>query len=168
MKTNRVVTRLRAVLLFSLVAVLFGAVAHAAQDDLDLNKAVKVGTGKTMVIEFTDPDCPYCRKAEAFFRGRPDVTRYIFFLPLKNHPNSKPKVQYVLSARDKAKAYLELPIGPLDAHRMAEITPEGIKLQEEHHKIAKENKMNSTPSFLIYGRIIEGFDLRKLTEALGK
>ena len=29
--------------------------------DLPLEKAVKVGNGPKKVIEFTDPDCPYCR-----------------------------------------------------------------------------------------------------------
>jgi thiol:disulfide interchange protein DsbC len=133
----------------------------SAQDTLDLEKAVKIGTGKTMVIEFTDPDCPYCRKAEAWFAGRSDVTRYIFFIPLPNHPASKGKVQYVLSARDKARAYQEV-LGNFDSRKLAEITPEGIKLQKEHLEIARSNKMTSTPTFMIYGRIVEGFDLKKL------
>ena len=49
--------------------------------DIPLDKAVKIGNGKNKVIEFTDPDCPYCRKAAAFFKGRDDVTLYVFLLP---------------------------------------------------------------------------------------
>jgi len=148
-------------------ALLFLLVPGAfAQDTLDLDKAVKVGSGKIMVIEFTDPDCPFCRKAEAYFQNRDDVTRYIFFIPLKSHPDSKGKVQYILSSKDKAKAYREASSASFDKRRLAEITPEGVKLQKEHEEIAKANKMNATPTFMIYGRIVEGFDLKRLTPLL--
>jgi thiol:disulfide interchange protein DsbC len=137
-----------------------------AQDNLDLNKAVKVGSGKVMVIEFTDPECPFCRRAEVYFQGKPQVTRYIFFLPLASHPASKEKVQYILSARDKAKAYLEVMAGHFDSSKRGEITQEGIRLQKEHQEIAKANNMRSTPSFMVYGRIIQGLDLKRLEPLL--
>jgi thiol:disulfide interchange protein DsbC len=146
-----------------LVGLVTGA---SAQDTLDLDKAVKVGNGKIMVIEFTDPDCPFCRKAEAYFAGRPEVTRYIFFIPLPSHPASKGKVQYILSAADKAKAYREVLSSSFNPKKLAEITPEGVKLQKEHQEIARANKMTSTPTFMIYGRIVEGFDLKKLEPLL--
>ena len=36
--------------------------ASAWGETLNLDKALKIGTGKTTIIEFTDPDCPYCRQ----------------------------------------------------------------------------------------------------------
>ena len=154
---------LASLFLASLLVLVPGA---RAQDTLDLDKAVKVGSGHTMVIEFTDPDCPFCRKAEAYFRNKPGVTRYIFFIPLSSHPASKGKVQYILSAKDKARAYQEALSPGFGPQQLAEITPEGIKLQKEHQEIARLNKMTSTPTFMIYGRIIEGFDLPKLEPLL--
>lgn len=152
------------VVILLLLAVLAPAVS--AQDKLDLDKAVKIGNGKTMVIEFTDPDCPFCRKAEAYLQKRSDLTRYIFFIPLKSHPASKGKVQYVLSSKDKAKAYREVCSDNFDKKKLDEITPEGVKLQREHEEIAKANKMNATPTFMIYGRIVQGFDPKKLEPLL--
>jgi thiol:disulfide interchange protein DsbC len=149
-----------------LALMLTSATGATAQDTLNLDKAVKIGSGKTMVIEFTDPDCPFCRKAEAYFQRKPQVTRYIFFIPLANHPASKGKVQYILSAKDKARAYQEVLTGNFDAGKLAAITPEGVALQKEHQEIAKANKMSATPTFMIYGRIIEGFDLRRLEPLL--
>lgn len=142
------------------------ATAAFAQGDLDLDKAVKVGTGKTMVIEFTDPDCPFCRKAEEYFQKRNDVTRYIFFKPLSKHPDAKSKVQYILSASDKAKAMREVTSDDFDTRKFSRITAKGKKLQKEHEEIARANKMTSTPTFVIYGRIVEGFDLKKLEPLL--
>ncbi|MBU5638701.1 thioredoxin fold domain-containing protein [Geomonas sp. Red69] len=141
-------------------------VSAASARDLDLSKAVKVGNGKIMVIEFTDPDCPFCRKAEAYFQKRSDVTRYIFFIPLKSHPASKGKVQYILSAKDKEKAYLEVAAGTADRWKLSEVTPEGVALQQEHEQIAKEHGMNATPIFMVYGSVVRGFDLNKLVPLL--
>ena len=31
-----------------------------------LDKAVKIGNGKQTIIEFTDPDCPFCRRSTEF------------------------------------------------------------------------------------------------------
>lgn len=156
---------MRIILMFA-AFVLLSAAFVSAKDALDLSKAVKIGTGKTMVIEFTDPDCPFCRKAEAYFQKRSDVTRYVFFMPIKTHPLSKVKIQYILSAKDKEKAYLEATSDGFDKKKLSQVTPEGVKLQKEHEEIAKANKMDATPTFMIYGRIIEGLDLKKIEPLL--
>jgi protein-disulfide isomerase len=46
-------------------------------------------------------------------------------------------------------------------------SPEGILLQGEQLEIAKKHKVDSTPTFIINGRIIVGFDQKKIEEALG-
>jgi thiol:disulfide interchange protein DsbC len=157
---------LSAIVHFFLLFLLGALPAAAAQ--MDLNKALKIGSGKTVVIEFTDPDCPYCRKGAAFFSNRRDVTRYIFFNPLPMHPQAKGKAQYILSAADRAKAYEEVMSGRLDNSKLAGTTAEGIKLLEEQMAIAQEARVESTPIFIICGRIIQGFDQRRLEAALGK
>jgi thiol:disulfide interchange protein DsbC len=135
--------------------------------DIDVSKAVEIGSGAKIIYEFTDPDCPFCRKASSYFDTRPDVKRYVFFNPLPRHPRAKEKVRFILSMPDKAKAYHDVMSGRMDAAPPLMSTPEGIKLQEEHRDIAKKNKVNSTPTFMIYGRIIEGFDQKKIEGALG-
>jgi thiol:disulfide interchange protein DsbC len=140
--------------------------ANAA--DLDLSKAITIGNGPKSVIEFTDPDCPFCRKASKYFEGRNDVTRHIYFYPLPRHPKAKVKAQYILSQMDRGSAYKDVMSGKMDTVEKFEgITPQSIKLQEEQRDIAKKNKINSTPTFLINGRIIVGFDQKKIEEALG-
>lgn len=143
------------------------AVAPATAMELDFTKAVVIGSGPKMVIEFTDPDCPFCRKASHYFEGRTDVTRYVFFTPLAMHPKAKEKAQYILSQHDKAKAYHEIMSGRLDRQQTFSTTPAGIKLQEEQLAIATKEKVVSTPTFMICGRIIVGFDQKRIEEALG-
>lgn len=135
---------------------------------IDFSKSITIGNGPKTVIEFTDPDCPYCRKASKYFEGRNDVTRHVFFFPLPRHPKAKEKAQYVLSQMDRATAYRDVMSGKLDAVQKFEgITSKGIKLQEDQLEIARKNKIDSTPTFMINGRIIEGFDLKKIEGALG-
>jgi thiol:disulfide interchange protein DsbC len=154
------------VLLFIACAVSSEPVAAAS---LDFEKSITIGSGAKTVVEFTDPDCPYCRKASKYFEGRSDITRHVFFYPLPRHPKAKEKAQYALSQMDRAAAYHEVMSGKMDAVQKFEgITPVGIKLQEEHREIAKKQKVDSTPTFLINGRIIVGFDQKKIEEALGK
>ena len=141
----------------------------AAASEIDFSKAVVIGSGPKTVVEFTDPDCPYCRTASKYFDGRTDVTRKVFFYPLPRHPKAKEKVQYALSQLDKVKAYHEIMSGRLDnVPRIEGITASGVKLQEEHLDITKKAKVSATPTFIINGRIIEGLDKKRIEEALGR
>ena len=140
----------------------------AIAGDQDFSKSITIGSGPKTIIEFTDPDCPFCRKASKYFDGRSDVTRHVFFYPLPSHPKAKEKVQYVLSQKDKASAYHTIMSGKMDAVQKFEgITSRGIKLQEEQQEIARKRQIDSTPTFMINGRIIVGFDQKRIEEALG-
>lgn len=139
----------------------------AVAADLDFSKGVTIGSGAKTVVEFTDPDCPFCRKASKYFDARSDVTRHVFFYPLPRHTRAKEKVGFILSMPDKAKAYHDVMSGKMDASPPLAATREGIKLQEEQLEIAKKHKVSSTPTFMINGRIIVGFDQKLIEEALG-
>lgn len=154
------------IVIFMTTAILiWGVTALAA--GIDTSKAITIGSGPKTVFEFTDPDCPFCRKASKYFEGRPDVTRHILFYPLPGHPRAKEKARYILSMPDKAKAYQDVMSGRMDAAPQLASTTEGIKIQQEQLEIAKKHKIDSTPTFMINGRIIEGFDLKRIEETLG-
>lgn len=139
----------------------------ATAADIDFSKAIQIGSGAKTVVEFTDPDCPFCRKASQYFETRPDVTRYVFFKPLARHPRAKEKARFILSMTDKAKAYHDVMSGKLDSAPALASSPEGIKLQEDQLEIAKKAKVDATPTFIINGRIIEGFDVKRIEDMLG-
>jgi thiol:disulfide interchange protein DsbC len=153
--------------MFLLLVIMILSAHPASARDIDFSKGVKIGSGAQTVVEFTDPDCPFCRKASKYFEGRPDVTRYVFFNPLARHPRAREKVRFILSMPDKAKAYHDIMSGRFDSAATLASTAEGVKLQEEQFEIAKKTKVDSTPTFLINGRIIEGFDLKRIEEVLG-
>jgi thiol:disulfide interchange protein DsbC len=154
-------------ILLAVLAVAAVSISPAAAAEIDLSKAITIGSGPKTVVEFTDPDCPFCRKASAYFEGRRDVTRHVFFYPLARHPKAREKAQFVLSMPDKARAYHEVMSGKMDSIPIPAATPEGVRLQEQQVEIAKKSKVDSTPTFLINGRIIVGFDVKKIEDALG-
>jgi thiol:disulfide interchange protein DsbC len=160
---------LRTVLAFTLMfCIQFSGTASAS--NIDLSKALVIGNGPKKVIEFTDPDCPFCRKAALYFHNHHDVTCYVFFTPLAMHPHARPKAQYILSGANKAQLFHEVMSGGVDRldSRNLPVTHEGGKLLEEQHAIAKKAGIDATPTFMIMGRIIEGFDLPRIEELLGK
>jgi len=159
--------KIKSLLLTILALASFVAIHPAQAAGIDFSKAITIGSGPQAVVEFTDPDCPYCRKASKYFEGRPDVTRHVFFYPLAMHPRAREKAQFVLSMPDKPRAYHDVMSGKMDAVAPLVSNPEGDRLLESQLEIAKKMKIDSTPTFIINGRIIEGFDLRRIEEALG-
>jgi thiol:disulfide interchange protein DsbC len=159
-------------ILFSLLVTFFMCLftGQAMAAGIDLGKALVIGNGPKKVIEFTDPDCPFCRKASAYFHNRRDITRYVFFNPLAMHPHARQKAQHILSGTDKARLYHEVMSGSVDSldSRYLATTPQGVKQLEDQQAVAKKIGIDSTPTFMIMGRIVEGFDLPKIEELLGK
>jgi len=134
---------------------------------LPLDKAVKIGQGKNTVIEFTDPDCPYCRKASEFFAKKTDITRYVFFTPLPMHPDAENKARYVLCATDKAAAYEEAMTGKLDSKKYEVCkSPEVDALVTLYREQSAKMGVNSTPFFIVNGKAISGADFQRLDQAL--
>ena len=158
----RVSSVICAILLF------LGMAATLSASEIDLSKAVRIGSGSKTVIEFTDPDCPFCRQASRYLDGRSDVTRYVFFAPLDSHPKAKEKVRFILSQKDKARAYHDVMAGDKDNAKTLRATEQGAKLQREHSEIASRLGVKSMPTFMVFGRIIVGFDEQEFREILGE
>lgn len=135
---------------------------------IPLDKALKIGSGENTVIEITDPDCPYCRKAAAFFEKRSDVTKYVFFLPLPYHKDAVNKIKYIFCSQDKAKAYSEAMQGKLDSQKYEVCKKQDVEdLLGAHKTIVERLGIRSTPFFIINNNtIVIGADMPGLEESL--
>jgi thiol:disulfide interchange protein DsbC len=143
-------------------------VARQKFASLDLSKAVKVGTGPKQVVVFTDPDCPFCRRAEDFFSKRTDVTEYIFFSPIASlHPGAEAKATFILGAKDPAAAFRDTMSGKYDRESPID-TGAGQVMMREHKALAHAFAITGTPVFYINGRVITGADYRAIEDALNR
>jgi thiol:disulfide interchange protein DsbC len=137
--------------------------------NIPLDKAVKIGTGPKTVIEFTDPDCPYCRQVDKFLAERTDITRYIFFFPLRQiHPDAEKKSRYILSQSDKVKALNEVVSGSLDGKAIPVKVGEFESQLKEMEGVGASIGLRGTPALWIDGEHVNGADLGKIAALLKK
>jgi thiol:disulfide interchange protein DsbC len=135
--------------------------------DLPLEKAVKTGNGKHIVIEFTDPDCPFCRKVTEFFESRKDVTRYTFFTPIPAHRNAPDKVRYIFCQNDRSKALVEVMKGKLDGQQYVVCANAEVDgLINIHKSEGSRIGISATPLFVIDGKVVNGADIPKIESIL--
>jgi thiol:disulfide interchange protein DsbC len=133
--------------------------------NLPLDKAVSTGNGKTVVIEFTDPDCPFCKKAYDYLKSKQDITLYTFFSPLA-HPAAISKVYYILNAQDKSKAYHDVFDGKSVTPPADGYSDSIKKLAQEHMDLARSVGVSGTPTFFINGKQIVGADIQKIEKLI--
>ena len=138
--------------------------------NLPFEKAVKIGSGKNIIVEFTDPDCSYCRNASSFLEKRKDVTRYVFFFPLPMHEDAENKIKYIFCASDRAKAYEDAMQGKLDDQKYGKCSkPEAAELLELHKETGLKMRISGTPFFIINGKkSVVGANIPEIEEALAK
>jgi len=135
---------------------------------IPLDKAIKLGRGKNVVIEFVDIDCPYCRKMEDYFDKREDVTRYVYLMPLeKIHPESMSKSLSVLCSIDRVKAYRDAMKGLLDNAKYSSCEDKNVpKLLDEYKSIAMKLGIQGTPAFWINGVSVNGVNVQQIDQLL--
>ena len=132
---------------------------------LPLEKAVTIGDGPNQVIEFTDPDCSYCRRLDAFLSGRTDITRHIFFFPLNSHPTARDKTQYILCNKNRQAAKKEVFTGKWDK------TPPPLNhctttLLGDHLRLGEATGVRGTPTLWVNGVRIGGANIEAISSIL--
>jgi thiol:disulfide interchange protein DsbC len=126
--------------------------------NLPLDSSLKIGNGKTIVVEFMDPNCYHCRQAYKFFSQRQDVTLNVFFFPLSKE--SGDKIKHILCSKDVLKTYEDVMNGRLDNKAPLNICTDK-KVDETvktHMRLASQIGIGGTPLFYIKGQVVDGFD----------
>jgi thiol:disulfide interchange protein DsbC len=138
--------------------------------ELPLNKAIRLGKGKHVVIEFTDIDCPFCRKLEEYFEKRDDITRYVFLLPLESiHPNALNKSLSILCSVNRGTAYKDAMKGLLDSKDILPCTDGSvIKLLEEYKESAVKLGVQGTPALWVNNTPVMGADIPQIDQILSE
>ena len=134
-------------------------------DSLPLNNAIKVvrGNGKRKLAVFSDPDCPYCKKAEQEFAKMDDLTVYVFPYPLAMHPDAGRKSRLVWCSKDKSKAWLDLMLqGKLPEGKADCKTP-----LDENLELGRKLRVDGTPAMIFpNGKRVPGYMDAKRLEAV--
>lgn len=133
---------------------------------LPLDSALKIGNGKTAIVEFMDPNCYHCRQAYKFFSQRKDVTMNIFFFPLSKE--SADRIKQILCSKDVLKTYEDVMSGKLDNNAPSAVCTDK-KVEETvktHMQLASQVGVRGTPLFYIKNQVVDGFDLPVIEKLL--
>lgn len=126
---------------------------------IDPAKALPLGPPNApSVIEFTDPDCPYCQALERYWiskaaEGKP-VRRLIYFVS-GIHPKAAAKAEHILCSPDPAEAFKALYAGASPATLAT--CPKGHAKVEADAALVSKVGISGTPTLILDGKIISGF-----------
>ncbi|WP_020678152.1 DsbC family protein [Geopsychrobacter electrodiphilus] len=125
---------------------------------LPFDKALTIGNGAHQVIEFTDPDCPFCRQLDQMLAKRTDLTRHIFFFPLESiHKSARAKARYILCSQDQEAAMREVYQGGLDNQPIPQVgNCEADTLIDENLRAGGSVGVRGTPTLWIDGQRTQG------------
>lgn len=127
--------------------------------NLPLDQALKIGDGKTKVVEFIDPNCHFCRLSFNFFNTRKkDVTMYVFFYPLSE--DSAKKIRHIFCSKDKTQTYNDVLGGKLDGNAQLNLCNDKAAedMIKSHQQVSAKVGVRATPLFYINGQVVPGFD----------
>lgn len=137
---------------------------------LDPKDALAIGPDDApTIIEFTDPECPFCRALDKFWaakeaEGKP-VRRLIYFVS-GIHPQAAVKAEHILCSPDAAaefeRIYAGTAPGPLRT------CPEGSARVAKNNEAVGKMGIVATPTLIVDGRVISGFQQAELEEFLSK
>ncbi|MCG2841321.1 DsbC family protein [Sandaracinobacter sp. RS1-74] len=153
-------------------------VTALAQDAAARRKLATIDTGKAFVlgpanapsvIEFTDPDCPYCRALDRFWaakaaEGKP-VRRLIFFVS-GIHPEAAAKAEHILCSPDRQAAFKAIYGGA--APDVLRTCPEGAAKVRADAEVVGKIGISGTPTIIADGKLISGFQQAELETFLSE
>jgi thiol:disulfide interchange protein DsbC len=119
--------------------------------------------GAPQVIEFTDPDCPYCQALDRYWatkaiEGKP-VQRLVYFVS-GIHPGAAAKAEHILCSADKEAAFKAIYAGKTPAALATCKT--GAEKVALHAETVRKMGISGTPTLFIDGKLVSGFQQAEL------
>jgi thiol:disulfide interchange protein DsbC len=139
-------------------------------ESLPLDQAVKIqrGSGRRVLVMFSDPYCPYCQQFEQTLQKIDDITVYVFMYPVIR-PQNADHSKAVWCSPDRAKAWLELAI----QHKRPAAAAGCDDPVEKNLELGRALRVNSTPTLILVNgeRVAGGLpaaDLQKMLDQAGR
>lgn len=141
----------------SLTAEVVATAQAEAFKSLPLEDALVIGPENGIeIVEFTDPDCRYCKKLQKYFDGSDAPVKRVLFFETRIHPQTAPtKAIHILCSKDPEKAFNELYSGKMPAAFLDCET--GRERLARHQRISKQVGVKGTPTLLLDGQPVTGF-----------
>lgn len=137
---------------------------------IDPGQALVLGpAGAPQVIEFTDPDCPYCQALERFWTTKgaegKSVQRLVYFVS-GIHPEAAAKAEHILCSPDPAAAFKAIYAGARPASLLT--CSKGAQKLAADAKTVSAMAVTGTPTLFVDGKLISGFQQAELEAFLAR
>jgi len=137
---------------------------------IDPAKALAIGPADApTIIEFTDPDCAYCRALERFWATKAaegkKVRRLVFFVS-GIHPDAAAKAEHILCSPDKEAAFKAAYSGEIAG--VLRQCPEGHAKVAGDAALVAQVGVSGTPTLVADGKLISGFQQAELEAFLDR
>lgn len=131
---------------------------------IDPSEALPIGPADApSVIEFTDPDCPYCQALERFWLTKATegktVRRLVYFVS-GIHPQAAAKAEHILCSPDREAAFKALYAGASPAKLLK--CPAGAAKVAKDAALVRKMGISGTPTLFVDGRLVSGFQQAEL------
>lgn len=144
-------------------------------DSLDFSDSIVIGDPNGIeMIEFTDPECGFCLRAEnalnqlesqfpikrrivfATFRARPHLDPNTGrVLRPASHPDALKKMEHIICSEDQEQAYRNVMNDTVTDYKSCD---KAVSVLKNHDKIVSKLGVKGTPSFFLDDQFHEGID----------
>lgn len=126
---------------------------------IDPKQALVIGpAGAPQVIEFTDPDCPYCQALDRYWQAKSAegkrVQRLIYFVS-GIHPDAPAKAEHILCSANPEAAFKAIYAGARP-HMLLKCAAGAKKVAADAAIVGKMG-ISGTPTLFLDGKMLSGF-----------
>ncbi len=146
------------------------ATARKRLGAIDTSQALAIGpSGGRQVIEFTDPDCPYCQALERYWATKAgegkQVRRLVYFVS-GIHPQAAAKAEHILCSPDPEAAFKFIYAGATPKVLLK--CAEGSRKVVAQGDIVRKLGITGTPTLFLEGKMISGFQQAEIEAFLNE
>ena len=136
-------------------------------ENLDKTAALVIGSGEKTIVEFTDPECGYCRKLNKFLiESEIDVKREIYFsIRSSNDTNSSKKAIQILCSTDPEKEFQRVFRSEISEKDLVSCE-QGIEKLTAQKRISDEFGVSGTPTLVLGDSVVTGFRKAQIAQYL--
>jgi thiol:disulfide interchange protein DsbC len=115
-------------------------------DKLALTVDYNGGSQRYSLVMFTDPQCPFCKRAEEFLRSKKATVKYVYYIAVPSHRQAPEMIETILASNDP-RSVIEMYLDGVAVDTVKEKDAE--KKAKAMQAYAERLGIRGTPNFIV-------------------